>query len=193
MHNSIRNLLIPLALLTLAPAANAQSVCWYYEVTVTSSTVQICPTGIGFACGSSVPMLRQNADSGELVELANFCVGNGTNGVACFEDECVPDGNYHYGPATEYVCVPAASCDVAYWGAATVANNGYGTSGSCARSSGDSAPTPYPAGAPWPATGNRVRTCTGGVCSSTSPTSLTMLALAFFSLALIRGRRNRRL
>jgi len=137
-------------------------------------------------------MLRQNVDTGVVVELANFCVTNVTTGATCYEDECVPDGSYRYGFASPYTCIPEALCAVAYWWGATVVDNGFGTSGSCTWSSGDSAPTPYPAGAPWPTTGNGVKACSASECGATSPTTLGLLGLAALAPAAIRARRKRR-
>ena len=174
-----------LALLPLAQTAKANcSRGADYDITVTNSTVQICPGGTTRTCGGAIEMLRQNVDSGEVVALANFCVDS--SGTSCYEDECVPNGNYRYGFATPYSCDEVGCAGVAFWRAASVSAGGGGI-GTCTISSGNSAPTAYSAGAPWPATGNGEKDCPGCRCGATSPSALVVLALA-----VIYVRRRRR-
>lgn len=89
-------------------------------------------------CGQSVPMLRQNIDTGEVVQLAAFCSGG------AYLDECVPAGRYRYGLATPLAC--EGGCNgTPFFGIAVVPNSSVG----CTLSDGDAGSTPYTGTVAW--------------------------------------------
>jgi hypothetical protein len=158
----------------------------YYEVTVTDSTVQICPGATKRTCGESTKMLRQNVDTGEVVELADFCVTSGFD-ASCYQDECVPAGTYRYGFATVFSCDEAGCGAVEYWGEAIV---DVGATGACTWSSGNTAPTAYSAETPWSSTTDGAKSCPSScLCTATHPMALFTILVPLA----IRLRRLRRL
>jgi hypothetical protein len=159
-----------------------------YVVHVKGTTVEVLPESSQPMCGGSVPMLRQDVVSGEVVQLAGSCVDGE------YVDECVPPGIYRYGFATAFDCSENhCGSGVEYWGAATVdADATEDDAGACTRSAGNTAPAPYAGNVPWPASGTQSKACPSGcACSSTSGTVLSIDgALVVLSLiwVLRRGR-----
>jgi hypothetical protein len=106
-------------------------------------------------CGRSVPMLRQNIDTGEVVQLA-FCI------QTTYLDECVPAGRYRYGLATPLPCEGCGGTP--FFAIAEVPDD----PAACTPSAGDSGPTPYTGTIPWTSTTGPNATeavdfvCTGG-------------------------------
>jgi hypothetical protein len=183
--------------LAVAPSAWADIASGQYDVTVTGNSVYICSPP--YNCEPSTALLRQDVATGTVVRLSGFCgtPDSGTLGhEPCYEDECVPTGNYRYG-----FTAPQCGCggNAPYWGAATVTSP---LSPSCTRSSGDNAPVGEDGGAPWPADGQQFDSCsgTGGPgaqgpsCGCSSPASVfgVDVALFLFSLVLLGRRRVRR-
>ncbi len=167
------------ALLVAAPQARSDAAApeAYYGA-VTGNRVIICNSYNVPICAPSTPMLRQDTASGELVQLATFCLTDSDAGyTGCYEDECVPAGTYLYGLETPYADTCAAGADAlppAYWESVSVTA---ALSGSCARSSGDNGPVAHDGGSPWPADGGQWEACggssSGGSSSTTSGSSST--------------------
>lgn len=110
-----------------------------YAAAVTGNTVTVeLKNFTGRACPDPGGLLRQDADGGQVVTLAQYCSDAGA-----YLDECVPPGTYRYGLASPYACQPS-SCSTSYYQAVTVT----APLGSCSRGAGDPGPT---AGgtAPW--------------------------------------------
>lgn len=78
-----------------------------------------CPDPLGTG------MLRQNVDTGEVRQLAEFCAEEplyeGGPSRACYLDECVPRGTYRYGFATPWEDPFCGGCPPSqYFGEVTV-------------------------------------------------------------------------
>lgn len=80
--------------------ANCAMYGYHSEVDSEANTVTICADD--HACGVDGGMLRQNVDTGEVVELPALC-GEGFDDN-CYVDECLPAGTYRYGLATPLPC-----------------------------------------------------------------------------------------
>jgi hypothetical protein len=137
---------LPALLLLVTAAAPARADCASsasYDVTLgtpepTSVTIAIQQADTSELCGGTVPMLRQDIDTGDVVELAAYCDSQGD-----FIDECVPAGRYRYGLVSP---LPCGGCGgTPYFEAITV---GAG-SAACTRSAGDAGPLAYTGKVPW--------------------------------------------
>lgn len=130
----------------VAAAAPARANCSRpvgYDATVTGNTVLVEPVGFNpRACPDADGMLRQSVETGDIVELADYCQPGVE--VAAYVDECVPPGKYRYGFAKPYTCVSSA-CSTSYYVVATVTD---ALASDCMRSAGNAAPASV-ASAPW--------------------------------------------
>lgn len=114
-----------------------------YEATVDGNSVSICPRNFeDRTCPDSSGMLREDADTGELVLIADFC--DNSDGSPCYLDECVPEGAYRYGFATPYECF-AGSAYMNYYIDVVVES----VMGNCQRSEGNAGPIDYSSDEPW--------------------------------------------
>lgn len=113
-----------------------------YTLAVDGSTVQV--TSFGGHCSADLPMLRQDVATKQVVRLADYCRRSASD---WYVDECVPKGDYLYGLATPLECCEGCAA-TRYYGVAHVTTD---PPSGCARTAGNAAPTPYAAGAPWPA------------------------------------------
>ena len=103
-----------------------------YDVRVTDNTVEIDAINFGERrCPDASGMLRQNAETGAIVRIADFCHDGR------YVDECVPPGRYRYGFATPYACHPT-SCSTDYYTEVAVT----AALAACTRSAGDPGPGP---------------------------------------------------
>lgn len=91
-----------------------------YQVTVTGSTVMICPSNLeDRGCPDADGMLR--VSGGEAVRIADRCAADaGADG--CYVDECVPKGQYQYGFARPYSCCRYC-CGTYFYATATVVDD----------------------------------------------------------------------
>lgn len=113
-----------------------------YDVTVglvapTSVSIAIDQGNADELCGGTVPMLRQNIDTGDVVSLADYCSQDS------YVDECVPAGRYRYGLVMPLPCEGCGGTP--YFEAVTVP----ATTGSCTRTTGNLGPLPYTGAVPW--------------------------------------------
>jgi hypothetical protein len=113
-----------------------------YDVTVglvapTSVSIAIDEGDSDELCGGTVPMLRQNIDTGAVVELADYC------DQTSYIDECVPAGRYRYGLVQPLPCEGCGGTP--YFEAITVP----AASGSCTPTTGDPGPISYTGALPW--------------------------------------------
>jgi hypothetical protein len=137
MNRSVAVIAFVIALASHAATARADCAASAdYFTTTSGSTVDITVSE-GPECGSTAIMLRQNIDTGELVQLSGFC--DGTD----FVDECVAPGNYRYGLATPLTC---GGCGGTPYFAVVDVD---ATDGACTRTTGDAAPTAYDGAVPW--------------------------------------------
>lgn len=102
-----------------------------YQVIVEGSSVRVCPLPRGANEDRLCPdplgtgMLRQNLDTGEVHQLAEFCsdepLYEGGPSRACYLDECVPAGQYRYGFATPWQDPSCGGCPPSqYFGEAII-------------------------------------------------------------------------
>jgi hypothetical protein len=184
-----------IVVLLIATSSNVRADCAAapgYDAVVTASTVSI-EVDQGTAdqtCGGSVAMLRQDVDTGEVVQLAAYC------DQGAYLDECVPAGRYRYGLATPLPCEGCGG--TAFFAFAAVSAG----SGSCALSAGDAGATPYAGAVPWStATGAAATDAVDYVCTDGPGCSAggKLRVHVFDSLALLaaigwsfRRRRSRR-
>lgn len=143
-----------------------------YDVLVESNTVRICPWNQS-PCGTYGAMLRQNVETGEIVQLVDSCVTKSSfpNEGSCFVDECVPAGNYRYGFENPYECNPrACGTTVPYWEPAVVSEQ----LGTCSRTS-TTTPIAFSAKAPWP--DEQLRLCRGCGCTGVDGSVFALQAL----------------
>ena len=157
-----RWLALPAALLLcVAGAGVARADCSggaEYNVTVTGNTVQVLPELTARKCGGPIGMLRQNVDTGEVVELANDC------DEGRYVDECVPPGDYRYGFATAYDCSEQGCGGVQYY-VAVIAPTPVSP---CVRSGTSTEATAYSAPVPWASSSSSLRECPSG-CGCSAP------------------------
>ena len=115
-----------------------------YSAAQSGSSVIICEPYPPLAgdCMPGAVMLRQEVDSGTVVQLAAFCADGG-----CYQDDCVPPGTYHYGLQTPLKCSGCGN-DAPYWASITVADL---RDAGCTWTPGNSAPTAHSGAPPWPA------------------------------------------
>jgi hypothetical protein len=156
-----------------------------YGAVVNANTVQISLEETSRTCGGAIPMLRQDTQTGAVVELAGECVSGQ------YVDECVPPGVYHYGFATPYDCSEQGCAGVAYYVEVTVPSAADG----CVRSAGNSAPAAYAGTVPWASSTSPTLFCPSGCNCSTPGRGVLGIegALAGLSLVfLVRRRRTNR-
>lgn len=116
-----------------------------YNVIAEGNTVRICPANHeGRSCPDESGMLRENAESHDVVKLADFCQGKGYSGP-CYVDECVPRGTWYYGFAEPYECCPGC-CGTEYYSAVEVTQE---LAESCERSEGNDGPVAFAGAKPW--------------------------------------------
>jgi hypothetical protein len=162
-------LLAPALLLSTSAHADCALGAGYYQ-TVTGNSAEVCLYGTSRTCGFTGGMLRQNTDTGELVLLADYCEPATASQGSCYLDECVAKGNYKYGFATPYDCTEEGCGGVQWWATASVTAD---PPASCARTSGNGAPTAYGKAAPWPANDTTgFRRCSGSGCSATGAAAM---------------------
>jgi hypothetical protein len=114
-----------------------------YDVVVQGNTVVICPQNFQKrACPDADGMLREDAATGEVAMLSQFCSASNQN---CYVDECVPKGSFRYGFAKPYACC-AACAGTSYFDTAEVTTDP-GTS--CALSTGNDGATAFTGSLPW--------------------------------------------
>jgi len=115
-----------------------------YQTDVRGSTVTICPVGVPVdaECTYESAMLRQDAATGDVVELPRHCV------QGCYVDACVPEGSYNYGFAVPYTC---SSCPggTAYYGAVDVGPSDLDAGVDCSDGADGGLPAPYAGVVPW--------------------------------------------
>ena len=86
-----------------------------YDVTADGSDVTVCFTDfqdLNRGCDIGSALLRENVDTGDVVEVAANC---DTSQPRCYVDTCVEDGKYRYGFALPFDCY-ASSCGTYYFG-----------------------------------------------------------------------------
>lgn len=167
---------------SVARPARADPAPESYAVTVDGGSVEVCIGPPDYILCPS-PLLRQDPD-GAVVSVSGT-VSNGNLGP-CYIDECVPPGTYRYG------CETPIGCSSRYWESATVTES---LDGGCARSTGDSPPTPVSGPPPWPADAQYGSCPQVGGCSAAGSVFEFIGGPVFLlSLALLwRRRRNARL
>lgn len=161
-----------------------------YNTQVTGNTVLICNTYSFFTCDAGT-LLREDVDSGAVVQLSSFCVEGdaGPTPGLCYEDECVPPGSYRYGFEEPYACGHFCNGTPPLWGEATVTAP---LDGGCGWSNGDSAPGAYGGSLPWSGKGSQFEQCGGCGCSTSGAVFGFDGAILALSLALLWRRRARR-
>ena len=81
--------------LFVARTAGANCAIYSYipEIDAEAGTVVICADGRD--CSGGEPLIRQDVETGEVVEISGACQEGDYS--SCFVDECVPVGSYRYG------------------------------------------------------------------------------------------------
>ena len=156
-----------------------------YTTTVEGNRVTVCPWNFDDRMCPDEGLVRKKVGSRDAVRLSDC------DAERCFVDECVPPGEYQYGFAKPYACVPA-SASTDYFVEVEVAAEG--EPGACQRTEGFAGPVPHPDGAPW---GLDRTVCQYGPmgCScneGAAVISVNALVLAAGLLLLRRHRRQRR-
>jgi hypothetical protein len=180
MRSSTASILfVPILLGLAAPGANAD--CALGAAYLISSAGASGPNSVTICvstsnCGGPQTMLRQDAATGAIVQLPNFC-----DASDCYVDECVPAGTYRYGYATPFTCADKACGDsVPYFATATVSATGI----SCTRSAADPGPTAYTSASPW-GTGTLQDISCGGSGCATSDLGLSTNVAALDACAIV--------
>jgi hypothetical protein len=139
----MRIVLLVVALATASSTAHADcAAAPQYDAVVGAASASTVSVSIDQAepdqtCGGSTPMLRQNIDTGEVVQLATYCDQD------TYLDECVPAGRYRYGLAMALACEGCGG--TAFFTVADVTASSDG----CTLSSGDAGATAYAGDVPW--------------------------------------------
>ncbi len=138
-----------------------------------SYTVEVC---VGTDCPFR-PVVRQNVETDELVQLSSFC--DGPDG--CYQDECVAPGTYRYGLTQPFTCDEAV-CDgeIDYYAEITVADqtaNGVEFD-ECELNPDNSGVVHYNQPLPWEGKENG-ESCQvdNGACSVVTPGAMSVLSL----------------
>jgi hypothetical protein len=139
-----------------------------------SVTVCLMYTKATYTCGQSGGIVRQNEQTGELDQLADFCVASSYGGGPCYLDECVPPGTYRYGLATAFDCSQAGCGTVGLFTEATVTTP---LPADCERSMGNSAPVETSTPAPWGSGEDPTSEKNCGGCGCTSTTDSAVLSV----------------
>ena len=128
-------------------------------------------------------MLREDANGAVVSLPSTVFVGNEG---ACYVDECVSPGTYHYG------CETPLSCATPYWVSATVTGP---LDGGCVRHVNGSTPLPVSGPPPWPADAGSP-SCpqggSGGCSTAGSPVTFADLAVLWSVVPLWLAARRRR-
>ena len=160
-----------------------------YQSSVSGNTVTVClvdQTEIT-SCSTTNPILRQNVQTGEVDQLAGYCLdgdaglpddGGVAPGQPCFVDECVPPGEYRYGLQLPYDCTQAGCGSVSLFTDAEMTTE---LPDSCTRAAGNSAPAEVTQTPVWVSAGGDggvlpALACGDGGCSVASETSRSVLS-----------------
>jgi hypothetical protein len=109
-----------------------------YDILVSGQTVRICVVDFADRACPDSGLLRRHKSSGQVVEITTC------DGLGCFQDDCVPAGEYQYGLKSPLACVPAAVY-TEYFHEAAVPEPAAGT----VCTSGVEPPAAYSATVPW--------------------------------------------
>jgi hypothetical protein len=168
-----------------------------WDVLVDENSVVFCPPGSRRAwklgiCDENHTILRENVKTRETVVLARYCASPGDDPESehlpklCVLDECVPAGQYRYGPER------ASECDGEYFAEVTISED----LGRCTRSKGNPGPKRYDGVPPWHFWWGIARHVDCATGCSVSTTSLGVvgfqLAVLLVGLASLRARKRRR-
>ena len=177
-------LLVGLAFALPALATADSAAPQMYVTTVTGQTVRICVMNFADRACPDNGLLRRNKGNGQVVEITT-CDGSG-----CFQDECVPAGEYQYGFKNPLTCEPAA-VNTEYYHEVAVAAPAAGTT--C--TSELIPPVPYSGSVPW-GTDQMVCTYQQGQsksgCGARAGPVLTLNGLLFLAGAWLWRMRARR-
>jgi uncharacterized membrane protein YgcG len=122
-----------------------------YHVTVTGQNVNVCLWNFDDRMCPDQGLLRRNKSTNQVV-MVTTCNGG------CFEDDCVPPGDYQYGLLVPYSCVES-SCYTAYFQDVTV-------SAPAQPATCTSVATPFTGTVPW---GDEALICTQDPDGGTNP------------------------